>query len=151
MKLLFRLVLILLLVTGFCANDSRIASANFNKSEILTEQENLDLCKIFSAEKILRLDSLVDQFALKYRFNGNVLVAINGCNILQRSIGFSDPLKKTDASPETIYQLASVSKQFTAAAIMLLKSDGKLEYDDLLVKYIPELPYKNVTLRQLLH
>lgn len=151
MRLLLRLALILLLVTGFCANDSRIASANFNKSEILTDQENLDLCKIFSAEKISRLDSLVDQLAEKYRFNGNVLVAINGCNILQRSIGFSDPLKKTEASPETIYQLASISKQFTAAAIMLLKSDGKLDYDDLLVKYIPELPYNNVTLRHLLH
>ncbi len=151
MKLYFRLVLIFVLVCGLSGNDSRIASANFSRSEVLTDQENLDLCKIFSAEKIARVDSLINDYSLKNRFNGNILVAINGFNVYQRSIGFADPVKKIAAKPETIYQLASVSKQFTAAAIMLLKADGKLSFDDTLVKYLPELPYRNVTIRQLLH
>ncbi|KAF0199733.1 MAG: beta-lactamase [Bacteroidetes bacterium] len=151
MKQLTRLLLILMLIAGFSGYDSRIASANFSKSEILTEQENLDLCKIFSADKIARIDSLVSVFSTRFRFNGNILVAINGYNVFQRSVGYADPISKIAAKPETIYQLASVSKQFTAAAIMLLELDGKLCFDDLLVKYIPELPYDKVTLHHLLH
>lgn len=140
-----------MLIAGFSGFDSRIASANFNESEILTEQENLDLCKIFSAEKIARLDSLIEKFSVKYRFSGNILVGLSGYNVYQRSVGYADPISKIAAKPESIYQLASVSKQFTAAAIMLLKSDGKLDFDDLVVDYIPELPYKNITIAHLLH
>lgn len=151
MKLLPRVTLILLLVFGFSPYDSRIASANFSESEILTEQESLDLYKILSADKIARLDSLISTFSLRTRFSGNVLVAINGHSIYERSVGMADPLSKTAATPETVFQLASVSKQFTAAAIMMLKSDGRLTFDDLLIKYLPELPYRDVTLRQLLH
>jgi CubicO group peptidase (beta-lactamase class C family) len=151
MKRIFKLGLLIALVFGLSGNDIRIASANFNKSEVLTDQENLDLCKIFSSEKIARIDSLLNYYAINNKFNGNVLIALDGFNVYQRSIGFADPIKKISSKPETVYQLASVSKQFTAAAIMLLKADGKLGFDDLLIKYIPELPYKNITIRHLLH
>ncbi|MBK6345626.1 MAG: beta-lactamase family protein [Bacteroidales bacterium] len=151
MKQLTRLILIILLIAGFSGYDSRIASANFSKSEILTEQENLDLCKIFSADKINRIDSLISVYSTRFRFNGNILVAINGYNVVQRSVGYADPINRIEAKPETIYQLASISKQFTAAAIMLLELDGKLSFDDHLIKFIPELPYEKVTLRHLLH
>lgn len=151
MRLLVKLALVLLLVVGFSAYDSRISSATLNTSEILTEEENLNLCKLFSSEKLARLDSVIENFNTKYRFNGNILVALNGYNVYERSIGYADPIRKVEAKPEMIYQLASVSKQFTATAIMLLKSDGRIDFDDLLVKYIPELPYNNVTIRHLLH
>ncbi len=151
MKHLFRLLLIFALICGLSGNESWISSANFNKSEVLTDQENLDLCKIFASEKIARIDSLINDYSSKNSFNGNILVALNGFNVYQRSVGYSDPIKKVSSKPESVYQLASVSKQFTAAAIMLLQSDGKLSFDDFLTKYIPELPYRNVTIRQLLH
>jgi len=150
-KILLRATLIFLLVVGFSAFDSRIASANFSESEILTEQEFLEMFKILSADKIAGLDSLLSDFSARTRFSGNVLVALNGHSVFERSIGMADPITKKIVKAETIFQLASVSKQFTAAAIMLLKSDGRLGFDDLLVKYIPELPYNDVTLRQLLH
>jgi CubicO group peptidase (beta-lactamase class C family) len=51
----------------------------------------------------------------------------------------------------SIFQLASLSKQFTAAAVMLLYQQGKLSYDDPVTKYIDGFPYKDVTVRQLLH
>jgi len=47
--------------------------------------------------------------------------------------------------------LASVSKMFTAEAIMLLYSQGKLDYDDMITKYIPEFPYEGITIRHLLN
>jgi len=151
MKLIVKLGLFFVLVFGLSGNDSRIASANFSKSEVLTDQENLDLCKIFAAEKIARIDSLLNDYSLKKRFNGNVLIALDGFNVYQRSVGFSDPINKIISKPETIFQLASISKQFTASAIVLLKADEKLSFDDLLTKHIPELPYKNVTIGHLLH
>ncbi|MCO5265097.1 MAG: beta-lactamase family protein [Lentimicrobium sp.] len=151
MKILLRAVFILFFVAGFSAYDSRISSANFNENEILTENESLDIFKILSADKIFRLDSLINDFSIRTRFNGNILVALNGHNIFERSVGYADPITKSFSKPETIYQLASVSKQFTAAAIMLLKSDGRLSFDDLITKYLPELPYKDITIKHLLH
>ena len=56
------------------------------------------------------------------------------------------------ATPEMRYSLGSISKQFTAAAILLLQEDGKLQLDDPLSKYLPETPagWSKVTLRNLL-
>jgi len=56
------------------------------------------------------------------------------------------------AAPETVYQLASVTKQFTAAAAMLLVGEGKLGLDDGLLQHLPDLPsaWEGVTLRHLL-
>ena len=50
----------------------------------------------------------------------------------------------------TFYELASISKQFTAAAVLTLVQDGKLKLTDTLTAFYPELPYPNVTIHQLL-
>lgn len=151
MKLLYKLILVTLLVIGFSPVDSRIASANLNESEILTDVENVQLTRILASDVIGKLDSLIDKFSLHYRFSGNVLVAYEGSEIFSKSVGYSDPLKKEPVKPGTIFQLASVSKQFTAAAILLLKADGRLDFNDPLVKYIPELPYTSINIYHLLH
>ncbi len=53
---------------------------------------------------------------------------------------------------ETIFELASVSKQFTAMAIVILQKQGKLSYEDKISKYIPELKdYESITIRNLLN
>lgn len=151
MKLIYKIVIVVLLIIGFTPFESHIASASYNESELLTDLENQKLTKILAADVIESLDSLIGKFSARYRFSGNILVAYNGTEIYKKSIGYADPLKKEAVNTETIFQLASVSKQFTAAAIMLLKADGRLDYDDLLVKYIPELPYNTVKLSHLLH
>ncbi|HLO89975.1 MAG TPA: serine hydrolase domain-containing protein [Lentimicrobium sp.] len=151
MKLLYKLILVTLLVIGFSPIDSRIASANLNESEILTDAETVQLTRILASEVIERLDSLIDKFSLHYRFSGNVLVAYKGQEIFTKSVGYADPLKKEPVKTNTIFQLASVSKQFTAAAILLLKAEGRIDFDDPLVKYIPELPYSSVNIYHLLH
>lgn len=83
-------------------------------------------------------------------FNGVVLIAKEGKVIEEDVFGLRDfetntPLKSTD-----IFELASVSKQFTAMIIMQLASQGKLKYDDKVEKYL-NIPYKNITVRQLLN
>ena len=82
----------------------------------------------------------------------SVLVLRNGAPVVQRSYGLADVEQRTPATPATNYRLASVTKQFTAAAILLLNEDGKLKLDDSVRQWLPELPAaaQPVTIRHLL-
>lgn len=79
-------------------------------------------------------------------------VAVEGKPILQKAYGMADLEHDIKNTAETIFEAGSVSKQFTAMAIMLLVKDGKLSLDDPARKYIPELPdYKTPpTIRHML-
>ena len=67
-------------------------------------------------------------------------VARGGVTVLQRAYGMADLEHGVANTPETIFEAGSVSKQFTAAAVLLLAQDGKLSLDDPARKYLPELP-----------
>jgi CubicO group peptidase (beta-lactamase class C family) len=69
-----------------------------------------------------------------------VLVARDGKVVFQGGFGFADIGKKTPVTAETKFRIGSVSKQFTAAAILRLAEDGKLSLDDKLEKYFPGFP-----------
>jgi CubicO group peptidase (beta-lactamase class C family) len=80
-----------------------------------------------------------------------VLVARDGKIIFQGGFGLADIDKKTPITPETKFRIGSVSKQFTAAAMLRLAQEKKLSLDDKLAKYFPDFPKADgVTLRQLL-
>ena len=98
-----------------------------------------------------QLDSIFNKLYESGSFSGNVLIAKNGQPIYQKSFGFADSSRQVKNSDQTRFLLASVSKQFTAAGVVLLKEAGKLNYDDKLVKYLPALPYPEITIRQLLN
>lgn len=70
----------------------------------------------------------------------SLLVTKNGKPVVRRSYGYANLEKHIKATPETDYRLASMTKQFTAAGILLLKQDGKLKLTDSIRKYLPELP-----------
>jgi len=86
----------------------------------------------------------------KLGFNGNVLVAKDGKIIFQQPFGYRNLDTKEPLDNNTVFTLASVSKQFTAVAILMLKEQHKLNLSDSLRQYFPELPYHNVTIRQML-
>jgi CubicO group peptidase (beta-lactamase class C family) len=96
------------------------------------------------------LDEYLSGQANHFRFNGNVLVADKGEIIFQKSYGFANFDSKRMLNDSSVFELASVSKQFTATAILLLKDMGKLQLTDSLRKYFPELPYNGVTLYHML-
>jgi CubicO group peptidase (beta-lactamase class C family) len=77
----------------------------------------------------------------------------DGRIIYKRGYGMADLDHDVTITPATVFHVASVSKQFTAAAILLLEQDGKLSIDDDVRKYVPELPDfgQRITLRHLLH
>lgn len=82
----------------------------------------------------------------------SVLVIHDGAPLLRRSFGMADLEAGNAATPQTNYRLASVSKQFTAASILLLAEDGRLRLDDPVRRWLPSLPEATaaVTVRHLL-
>lgn len=97
-----------------------------------------------------KLDSVFSMMHAQNQFNGTVLIAEGGKVIFSKGYGYRDLSSKYKNDEETIYELASCSKQFTAAAIVLLHRKGMLQYDDSLQKFIPELSWKGVTIYDLL-
>lgn len=80
-----------------------------------------------------------------------VLVARDGQILFQGGYGLADIEKKTPIAADTKFRIGSVTKQFTAAAIMKLAEQGKLSISDPLAKYFPDVPNaKDITLRHLL-
>lgn len=98
-----------------------------------------------------RIDSIFNKLYDSGQFSGNVLIAKNGKPVYQKSFGLADIEKHVSNNPGTRFLLASVSKQFTAIGIVMLKEAGKLNFDDELIKFIPDLPYKGITIRQVLN
>ncbi|WP_231424766.1 serine hydrolase [Pedobacter sp. Leaf250] len=103
-------------------------------------------------EKIHLLDSVYQALYASGSFNGNVLIAEKGKVVFKKSYGFADAVTQEKLNLQTVFELASVSKQFTAMGIVLLKKRGQLNYDDPISKYLPELNfYDGVTIRNLLN
>ena len=85
----------------------------------------------------------VDELMRDYAGDGpgaSVLVLRDGEAVVRRGYGYADLEAGVRAAPRTNYRLASVSKQFTAAAMLLLAEDGKLRLDDPVRKWLPALP-----------
>ncbi|MCI4567397.1 serine hydrolase domain-containing protein [Lysobacter sp. CFH 32150] len=100
-------------------------------------------------------EAKVDQ--LMSRYDGAVpgaslLVMHDDVPLISRGYGLSDLESKAEAGPTTNYRLASITKQFTAAAILLLDEDDRLGLDDPIRKWLPTLPPANetITIRHLL-
>jgi CubicO group peptidase (beta-lactamase class C family) len=82
----------------------------------------------------------------------SVLVLRHGQPVVRRSYGFADLEQRVAAAPATNYRLASVTKQFTAAAVLLLIEGGRLALDDPVRRWLPSLPSSDdgITIRHLL-
>ncbi|MGH1516905.1 serine hydrolase domain-containing protein [Chryseobacterium sp. JK1] len=107
---------------------------------------------IYAQNQTKTLDSLFTTLHNQKKFNGNVLVADKGQPIFEKSYGLADEKTGRKLDVKSTFELASVSKQFTAAGIVLLQKAGKLNYDDKISKYIPELSfYDKITVRNLLN
>lgn len=96
------------------------------------------------------MDAFLSGQVEHYRFNGNVLVAENGEVVFQKSYGVADFDTKRPLNDSSVFELASVSKQFTATAILLLADKGSLNLNDSLRHFFPDLPYYNITLWHML-
>ena len=98
------------------------------------------------------LDRLMTSLYQRGQFNGSIVVAVSGRVIYRNSFGEANFASHEKLTPEVLSCIASVSKQFTAMTIMMLAEQHKINYDDLVSKYFPELGRyaDDITIRHLL-
>lgn len=100
-----------------------------------------------------RVDEFLQAAQTKAAFSGAVIVARGGEPIYQGAFGFSQLESKAANTVNTPFRIASLSKQFTAAGIFHLETQGKLRVDDPVCRYLTEFegePYRQITIHQLL-
>jgi CubicO group peptidase (beta-lactamase class C family) len=102
------------------------------------------------SDKVAFIDSLMRAEIAVNHFNGNLLVAESGKIIYQKAFGYRNYDSRELLDNNSVFELASVSKQFTAVGILMLKEQGKLKLSDSLRKYFPQLPYNYITIKNLL-
>jgi CubicO group peptidase (beta-lactamase class C family) len=98
------------------------------------------------------VDAYLNDLASQQYFEGAVLVARNGQVILSKGYGMADATRNIANTPQTRFRLASLTKQFTATAIMILQARGKLNVQDSICGYLDPCPdaWRPITIHQLL-
>jgi CubicO group peptidase (beta-lactamase class C family) len=92
-------------------------------------------------------------FSYRYKagaFSGVVLFSAHDTIYYKKAFGYANRKKRKPLTINSKFQLASVSKIFTAFSIMLLEKEGRISFQDSLRKFFPEFPYENITIHQLL-
>lgn len=117
-----------------------------DKVNIVTLDKNIQY-----GETGKKLDTYLKKL-VNFGFSGAVLVSIDGKIILNKGYGYANKENRTINTAATIFSLGSLTKQFTAAAILKLEMMGKLSTNDSISKYFPNIPpdKKNITIHHLL-
>ncbi len=146
------LFLIAFLVSCSSKKDRKYTPEEVEKwPAVNTESIFINLDDQVIKKKAAQIDKTFQNLKKKTTFNGTVLFAEKGRIVFEKSYGVRN-LKtcKGELKNDDLYQLSSVSKMFTAEAIMILKSRGLVDYDVDIKTYIPEFPYDGITTRMLL-
>lgn len=99
------------------------------------------------------IDRIMEAYAAPDGPGASVLVMVHDSIIFKRSYGLASVKENIPVTSTTNFRLASVTKQFTAMAVMMLQEQGKLSYDDKILKFFPDFPLygKDITVRNLLN
>ena len=153
-------VALIIILSSFILSTNSIASkkeevAKATPITALNEKEKSIIIERYpktKTEKVShKLDSLLQRINKRHDFHGSLLVAKNGKIVYNNQVGYADFKNKKPLNEASVFQLASVSKQFTAAAIMLLYERNQIKLTDTVNKYFPNFPYEHVTITNLLN
>jgi CubicO group peptidase (beta-lactamase class C family) len=98
-----------------------------------------------------QIDTLLNTYNKLSKFNGSALVAKNGTVLLNKGYGYRNAGASVLNDEHSIFQLGSVTKQFTSAVILKLQAENKLSVSDKLSKYFPDYPKgDSITIKELL-
>lgn len=100
--------------------------------------------------KIKTVDSVLTQLYEQHLFNGTVLIGEKGKTLYKKAFGIAG-VHQAALNTASAFNLASVSKQFFAMMVIMLKEEGKLRYDDAVQLHLPSFPYPGITIRHLLN
>lgn len=133
-------------------NRSAAEVRNCAEDQILSPKEEADLRRAIRAdEKRQRIEAIMQQ-KVREGLNGNVLIAQKGIVLYKHCFGFSHFEKNARDSlvEQSKFQLASLSKTFTAVAVLKLQELGKINFTDSIQQFYPDFPYHGITVRDLL-
>ncbi|HEY6502675.1 MAG TPA: serine hydrolase domain-containing protein [Chitinophagaceae bacterium] len=142
-----RMMIIASVVAGLCAcdqhksviNEAPVLYDSSYKAAVFTDESRLE--KIKAAFPVI--DSIYKSYAVENHFPGIAFgVVVDGKLVYTGNYGFTDIDKKIPVTSSSLFRIASMSKSFTAMAILKLRDEGKLKLDDPAHLYIPEL--KNI-------
>ncbi|MBB6329327.1 CubicO group peptidase (beta-lactamase class C family) [Chryseobacterium sediminis] len=117
----------------------------------LKAQTETSISTIDQEKKKQEIDSIIRAYAAVNKFNGTALVRYQNKIIFEKSYGWQNAEKKIPNRNESVYQIASLTKSFTALMIIKLGEEGKLSVHDPISKFIPDYPRGNeITIEHLL-
>ncbi len=108
--------------------------------------------QVFRSGAIAEIEAYLDELARYNEFAGVVLIGYQGKVIFGKGYGYADPAQKIPNTLQTRFRLGALTWGFTTAAILLLESQGKLNLQDPVCKYVPDCPeaWKDITVYHLL-
>lgn len=138
MKKIILFAIVVFGLTTSCYNSNKTDNST---AEIVVAN---DTCKT--------IDNYLMQLATDKNFSGGLLIIKDGKKIFSKGYGWTNKEKKIPFTPATLASMGSITKAFTAAAIMKLTEQGKLSVNDSLKKFFPNVPSDkaNITIHQLL-
>ena len=127
-------------LTTACSNNVAGNSGHSMSNVVVSN----DTCKL--------IDNYLTKLSNEKNFSGGLLIVKDGQKIFSKGYGWADKDKKIPFSPSTLASIGSITKAFTATAILKLAEQNKLSLDDQLKKYFPTIPddKANITIHQLL-
>jgi CubicO group peptidase (beta-lactamase class C family) len=121
------------------------------KDKIVEKEKTIDSLKQKMEQvQARKLELLLEYAHKKQKFNGSVLIASKGEVLIQKSYGIANFQTNVPITSKTIFPIASLTRGFTATAILQLAERSKLRLDDTLGKYYPNFPYKKMRIIDLL-
>ena len=145
----YKISLILSVFLLFLFSDCSRSKKNKKIAKTLSSTDTI-LVRQYDSLISPKIDRWFQKLYKTSRFNGNILVAKDGVILYENSYGFANFAYRDSLTIKHKFQIGSVSKQFTAMAIMILKERKLLDYKDDIKKFIPGFPYKGITVYQLL-
>lgn len=144
-------LIVISVVCQSCSSKKTDKASNcIEKNEISKEEQEKIFKEIKGELKRKKIDSIYSKLAKYQQFNGAVLVSQKGVVIYENYFGVNDFKTKKEITQKSGFQLASISKTFTAVAVLQLVQNEKLSLEDTLQKFFPEFPYKDIKVIDLL-
>jgi CubicO group peptidase (beta-lactamase class C family) len=132
-----RTIFVLVCASATLLMTARNSSRAYAHTSAGTRQSDM---RSAAAPNLARMEQVIQSFVADKQFMGAVLVARGNDILLDKGYGFANLEWNIPDSPKTKFRLGSITKQFTAASILLLEERGKLSVNDSVKKYMPDAP-----------
>lgn len=143
-KTSFMIVMLICLLTIGCTVSNDVQDS---QSSFATQSE----AQPTASSEVESLSDKANVYLLKLKFKGSVLLAKKDIVLVRQGYGMANLDKNLPNTPNTIFRIGSVTKQFTALAIMQLQEQGKLNVKDPVHTYLPDYPHGDqITIHNLL-